>query len=151
MSEFPISGFYFDVRIGGSGSIQFKEVSGLKADIKYKDEPREGGNAVVQHKVFEKIEHGPVTLKKGLVKNKGLAIKLLKDKFNIHLDHSTSGSVLRPQLVTITLKNEKGSPIMVFALDGAYPTSWEISAFDAMSHEVTLETLQIEYKSLKIA
>ena len=153
-NTFPVASFYFEVKIDGVAStIQFQEVSGLKADIKYKNEPAGagGGNSTDQHKVFDKIEHGPVTLKRGLVKDSTVAIKIMKDAFNIHLDHATTSQTLTPKTITITLFNEKAAPILVFGLDGAYPTVWEISSFDAMSKELSIETLQIEYRSLKIS
>lgn len=148
--DYPLPSFYFSVDFGSRKSLSFQEVSGIKLTVKYKQEDRQQGDTVTQHKVFDKIEHSTVTFKKGLTKSNSMAIELLEDLFNISLLNSTTSQTVRPQTVNITLKDETGQESLMVTLVGAYPTAWEISAFDAMSKELTIETLQLEYRSMRI-
>ncbi len=148
--QYPVPGYYFNVYIGGT-EFAFKEVSGIKATMEYKEEPRQGGDTSNQHKVFDKFSFNNISFKKGLVKGGALALKLFKDKFQIEFDKNPSSVSIQYQDVIITLMNEKGENAMVIALQGAYPISWEVSVFDAMSKELVIESMELNYQKLKIS
>ncbi|WP_235299103.1 phage tail protein [Portibacter marinus] len=144
--KYPVAGYHFKVVMGGT-EMAFKEVSGLSATIEYKQE-NPGGDSTAAPKKFDKVKPGPVSFKKGLVKGNLLSEKILDSVFNLKMNQVDNE--ISHQDVTVTLMNEKGDPVAYFLLTGAYPTKWEISSFDAMSKELTLETIVLECTSIYV-
>lgn len=147
--NYPVSSYYFKVLIGGT-EFAFKEVSGIKATMEYKQEQRQGGDTSSQHKVFDKFSFSNVKFSKGLVSGESMAKNALETIFKIKFDSNPNSVSIDYQTVIITLMDEKNSPALVMGLEGAYPISWEISTFDAMSKELAIESLELNYQKLSV-
>lgn len=144
---FPVTSYYFKVLIGGT-ELGFREVSGIKATVEV-EEVEEGGTRNEAPKILKKMNFESVSLKKGLVKGHSMAIEVFEQfnlKFNIH----SSGETLTYNDVIITMMSGDDKDIFSWILHEAYPLSWEISGFDAMKNELSVETLELNYKRLEI-
>lgn len=144
--KYPVAGYHFKVVMGGT-EMAFKEVSGLSATIEYKQE-NPGGDSTSTAKKFHKVKPGPVTFKKGLVKGALLTEKILDTVFNLKMNQINNE--ISHQDVVVTLMNEKADTVATFLLTGAYPTKWEISNFDAMSKELSMESIVLECDSIYV-
>jgi phage tail-like protein len=144
--QYPIPGYYFKVDMGGI-IMAFKEVTGLKADVKYKTE-EPGGDSTSTPEKFEKVVAGDVTFKKGLVKGTLLSLEIFDKVFNLKLNQVNNE--ISHKDVTVTLMNAKGDPVAYFLLTGAFPRKWEISSFDAMSKELAIETIVLGCSSIYV-
>ncbi len=144
---FPVTSYYFKVLIGGT-ELGFKEVSGIKATVEF-EEVDEGGNRQESPKVLKKMNFEKVSLKKGLVKGHSVAIDVF-EMFNLEFNIHAAGQTLTYNDVIITLMSGDDKDLFSWILHEAYPVSWEISGFDAMKNEVSLETLDLNYKRLEI-
>lgn len=144
---FPVASYYFKVLIGGM-ELGFKEVSGIKATVEY-EEIEEGGNRQESPRILKKMNFEKVSLKKGLVKGHSMAIDVF-EKFNLQFNIHNAGDTLTYNDVIITLISGEDKDLFSWILHEAYPLSWEVTGFDAMKNEISLETLELNYKRLEI-
>lgn len=144
---FPVTGYYFRVLVDNL-ELGFKEVSGISATVE--DAPtEEGGNREESPSILKKLTFGEVTLKKGLVKGHSMAIDVF-EKFNLQFNIHADGFQLDYKNVFITLIGGDDKDLFTWILHEAYPSSWDVSGFDAMKNEVSLETVKFKYKKLEI-
>ncbi len=141
---YPPTSFYFKVEfndVGGSSKdIRFQEVSGLSVDVETEDF-KEGGENRFVHKLPVRTKYSDLTLKRGLLTDSKViewCRKAIEDfKFE-------------PVDINITLLNEKGEPINMWAVHHAYPIHWSISDFNSTDSKVSVETIKLHYNYFKV-
>lgn len=144
----PYGAFNFMVRLGdGGGEDQivggFSDVSGLGNEVKFSE--YRNGNDMANHvrKVPNVNSTDEVTLKRGVIGDLRL-FSWLKD---------TREGVYSPQTVTITLLDERRTPVCSWVLMSAQPKKWVGPTLAGKGGgEVAMEELhlvaeQIDYKS----
>ena len=145
-SGYPVPGYIFKVFFDKK-EMAFKEVSGLSVTVEYKTE-KPGADSTAIPKKFDKVTPSEVTFKKGLVKDVLLTEEIFLDFFK--LDLTQTHNEIKHRDVLVILMNEDEKPVLNFVLKSAYPTKWEISNFDAMSKELTIETIVLGCKRIEI-
>ena len=143
---FPVTSYYFKVLIGGK-EYGFKEVSGIKASVDFHP-VEELGSRHEAPKILKGMKYESVTLKKGLVKGQSM-IKEVLEQFKLEFDIHSDGKPLVYNDVFITLMSSDEKDLFSWILLESYPVSWEISGFDAMKNEVSIESLELNYKRLE--
>ena len=144
----PYGRFNFMVRLGDTGGEDqvgggFSEVSGLESEIEYAE--YRNGNDPVNHvrKIPTLHKTGDVTLKRGLIGDQRL-FEWLKE---------TRDGTIDRRSVTITLLDERRSPVCQWVLRGAQPRKWTAPALSAKGKDVAVEELvlvgeQLDFTSL---
>ena len=144
----PYGRFNFMVRLGDTGGEDqvgggFSEVSGLESEIEYAE--YRNGNDPVNHvrKIPTLHKTGDVTLKRGLIGDQRL-FEWLKE---------TRDGTIDRRAVTITLLDERRSPVCQWVLRGAQPRKWTAPALSARGKDVAIEELvlvgeQLDFTSL---
>ncbi len=143
----PAMGFRFGVFffIGGlipnPLDIRFQKVSGLDATINTTN-VEEGGQNLYTHRLPQRIEYSNLVLERGLSVG-----SLLTIEFNVAM----STFKFLPSNVLITLLDEDGLPLLGagWLVLNAYPVKWSVSALDAGSDEVVVETLELAYERVQ--
>ena len=145
----PPTAFYFEVGLIGNGNYKmnsfFQEVSGLKVTVE-NPEKREGGDNVFVHHLPKSIKYENLVLKRCLMKGSELekwcrdAIENFKFKpLNISL-RLLSGK-------SISIGSTKiATPLAVWAIEQAYPISWELGSIGNTKNEFAIETLTLKYR-----
>jgi len=121
--------------------IRFQKVSGLDATINTTN-VEEGGQNLYTHRLPQRIEYSNLVLERGLSVG-----SLLTIEFNVAM----STFKFLPSNVLITLLDEDGLPLLGagWLVLNAYPVKWSVSALDAGSDEVVVETLELAYERVQ--
>lgn len=176
----PITGLHFRVSLadmagaasmatGGVGGTKFSKVSGLKV---YAFTKQEEGEAVAKSEGVETfiddIRYDNIRLERGLTSEPTpftLWCMQVFQEFAQSKDskakpeptgsfgaNMTSGKGLFSIVknLVITLMNEKGIPLMAWAVRDAVPLSWEVSDFNAMQTNYVTETIILRHKGFEI-
>lgn len=143
---FPPVGFYFkvvfkDTKGGLLSETSFKEVSGLSVDTS-PEEISEGGLLGFHHRLPTTPRYSNLILKRGLLKD---------SKLRDWVNKATRQFEFTPLLVSIELLDQfaksgaNPSALMTWKVYNARPVKWELSAFDSLSNEVLIETLELAF------
>lgn len=147
--KFPLSGFHFRVdflfskknekSFLGPVEASFQEVSGLKGTMDIEIYPELGFNAQPKGLPTGEIYENLV-LKRGVITDNKLFQwfeDALQYKQTLHV----------PVLITAlnTQGANKGQPALRWLAYDAFPISYEIGGFDAMSSQLLVETLELRY------
>lgn len=118
---------------GGEAAAGFSEVTGLASEIEYAD--YRNGNDPENHvrRIPGLHKAGDVTLKRGVIGD----LRLFE-----WLKQTRQGDVQSRDL-TITLLDEKRSPVLTWSLRGALPKKWVGPLLVAKTGEVAIEELQL--------
>jgi phage tail-like protein len=135
----PYPAFNFLVVIDGVTKAGFSECSGISITtevIKY----RTGAEDPSPRKVEGQTEYGNITLKRGMIQDKGLWEwrKRVLD-----------GQTLRAS-GSITLRDTMGNDKVRYAFSNAWPTKLEGPAFNAKNNEVAVETLEMAVEKVEV-
>ena len=121
--------------------VAFAEVSGLDATI----EPaplREGGENRFIHNLPGKVKHSNLKLKRCITTTtSGLALwckSVLESGFE---------QPIKPSDLVIKLLDVDDKPIAIWSVTDAFPIRWEIGEFDAMQHELAMESIELSYRT----
>lgn len=132
----PYSGFRFVVEIDGLLKGGFSKVSGLNRETKV-ESFREGGVNDFERKLATNTSY-PV-----LVLERGLADQRLWDWHQKVVE----GRITR-RVITITLRDERGGEVWGWTVQGAFPTKWSVSGFDAASGQVSVESAEFVHHGI---
>ena len=137
--SYPPVGFYFKVEFNfSSGEIHetsFKEVSGLNTNLS-PDFIEEGGELRFRHKLPTQFKYQNLILKRGLIPSSEVRNWIVAGVRDFKFT---------PIILTIQLLNEKGSPLMTWEVNNAWPVKWEVSQFNSESKEIVIESLELAY------
>jgi phage tail-like protein len=141
--EYPHPGFHFSVVFEllpqFPNDIRFQEVTGLSVSAQFQAWP-EGGENRFAHQLPQRLEHGELALKRGKFLGSGVlhwARKAL-ERFEFE-----------PTNLMISLLTEDHVPLYSWYVVNAVPKRLEVSGFNAMSSEILVETLALEYQYVK--
>lgn len=133
----PYSSYNFLVEIGGIISGGFTEVSGLKIETEVESVTEGGANDIV-YKIPKGTKYTDITLKHGLSDSVILWNWYKKVK---------NGKIERKN-GTIILLDQKGNEKLRWEFIAAYPISWEVSSFNALTNTVAIEILVLAHQGI---
>ncbi|MCB9234940.1 MAG: phage tail protein [Bacteroidia bacterium] len=135
----PPTGFRFLVHIEGLPAVVtpdswFQEVSGLTATVETENY-REMGR-MEPHHLPSGISFSDLTLKRGLFVDSALTTwcRMAIENFVFH-----------PKDLVIQLINGQRETLSAWRIEGAIPTSWSVSSFNAESSSLVIESLTLKY------
>lgn len=141
--QYPQTGFHFAVTFElfpqMPSDIRFQEVSGLKATVETGPAYKVDGNATVPQ-LPVKVNYENLVLKRGVFVGSGIRLWCIKaiEEFEFH-----------PTNLTVMLLDETHMPVMSWYVVGAYPVTWEVSAFNAERSEIVVESITLNYDHFK--
>ncbi len=141
--DYPQPGFHFSVvfelLVQFPNDIQFQEVSGLTVSTEFESWP-EGGENRFSHQLPKKLQFGELVLRRGKFLGSGV----------LHwARQAMEGFEYKPTNLMISLLNEKHLPLYNWYVVNAIPKRLEISGFNAMTNEIVVETLALNYQYFK--
>jgi phage tail-like protein len=144
----PPVGFYFAMIIQGKGGSTnknhldsaFQEVKGLSYKMEV-DKIVEGGENRFVHKVPGRVTFDDLVLTRGLMVAKSPIGKWCRK----HLSSGLSQKIEPKNLTLMLLDRVMEVPIMSWNFCNAFPTSWQVSDFNAENSSIVIETLQLSY------
>ncbi len=138
--SFPVPAFNFEV---GYDDGAFQEVSGLEVEMEVEEVIAGGQNNYV-YRLPKRVKYKNLVLKRGFFKGKIYKI-LLNGIFN-----ATNIQGIKPMNFNISLKDEKGSNLITWAIIGAYPVKWSMSNLNAQENALAFETIEFAYQYFTI-
>ena len=141
MANYPIPVFHFAVSWGGD-NIGFSEVSGLSQEItpiEYRDGLMTASTLPLKRPGLRKS--GNITLKRGMVKSNN-------DLFT-WFNNSGQPNVERRDL-TITLLNDEGEPVFVWAIVQAWPIKTEGPSLKATGNDLAIESIELAHEGITL-
>jgi phage tail-like protein len=134
----PLRNFRFRLEIDGIQQAGFSEASGFNSTID-PIEYREGGDPTHLRKLSGLTKYGNVTLKWGVTDSTELFTKWFKA--------AVDGDIQRKNISIIVL-DEAGKDKSRWNITNAWPTKYDVSAFNAKGNDVVIETLEIVHEGL---
>jgi phage tail-like protein len=134
----PFRAYNFNLLIQGIVG-RFMECSGLEAEVTpiwY----REGGAGQVVHAIPGPVRYGAVTLRYGLTATAELAE---------WIGSAIDGKVQRRNVTIAVLDSSGTTEVLRWDLTNAWPSKWRGAPFDAMSHQLAIEELELVFDTLK--
>lgn len=147
---YPMVGFFFTIsfsKISNKVDSKFKEVSGIEMTLGFTS-VTEGGDNGSQFDLPAKTTFSDLVLSRGLLTAKSDLTQWCYSWFLN--DYSTK---LERKDVYLKLLNEKGTPIMVWQFQEAYPCKMKISGFNSMASgdaAILIETITLKYANIKV-
>lgn len=143
MNTYPPVGFHFQVRFEISNDqidTRFQEVSGISSDLETED-VMEGGENRFKYKLPVRKSHPALVLKRGMVTDSALVnwVRNALDNFDI-----------TPVSIVVSLLNENHKPLVSYSFINAYPIKWSVSAFNAESSNLVIETMELYYQFYRV-
>jgi len=140
MAEYyPPVAFHFKVVFTGleeeDADIRFQTVSGLNVDL-LTESFKEGGENRFEHVLPVRSKYQNLILKRGLAKGTAL-IDWCRD--------SIENLIINPLNLSVMLLNEQHDALMTWNVVHAWPVKWSVSDFDAMSNNLVIETIELNY------
>jgi len=142
ISPYPHPAFHFKVVFALSSGItdmSFQEVSGIGPEIQSEDVTEGGENRFV-HRLPKGVKHPRLVLKRGVASQLSPLVRWCRKV----LEGDFSEPIV-PTQVGVTLLDEKGIPVAVWSVTGAYPVKWEIEAFNSTKNDVAIEKIELNY------
>lgn len=140
----PPVGFHFTVEVLGvsarADDLRFVEVGGLGFEVATEEMPEGGENRFVQ-KYPARTKYSDLVLKRGL---------LVRSAVWTWVERCTTGVLIEPKDVNVTLLNEKHEPLMTWRFVNAWPVKWSVSDLSATNNAFVVETLQLSYQTFSI-
>jgi phage tail-like protein len=141
--DYPQPGFHFSVvfelPLQFPNDIQFQEVTGLTVSTEFDAWP-EGGENRFSHQLPKQLQFGELVLKRGKFLGSGVlqwARQAMED------------FEYKPVNVMISLLNDQHLPLYNWYVVNAIPKRLEVSGFNAMTNELIVETLALQYQYFK--
>lgn len=120
--------------------IRFQKVSGLKVSVDT-DSMHQGGDNDSTYYLPKRVTHGNLFLEKGRMPG--------SINFLMEIDTMFSSFAFVPIDILITAINPQGGAMSAWVVRDASPISWAASDLDANSNEVIIDTLELNYRTLK--
>ena len=143
LNYYPPVAFYFRVEFAissNSHDTRFQSVSGLT--VEYDVETyKEGGENRFVHKLPGRTKYNDLVLKRGLL-NDSTVIDWCKQAFQ--------NREFRPSDVTVSLLDERGTPLKTWKIVKAWPKKWSVSDFNSTANEVVVESLELSYSYFEV-
>ncbi|MFT3681158.1 MAG: phage tail protein [Ferruginibacter sp.] len=143
--NYPPLGFYFRVnfQLGGAGDTDaaFQEVNGFTSEL-LTEELRQGGENRFSQVLPTRAKYSDLVLKRGLITNSAV-VRWCRAAIE-NLD-------IQPITVTVTLLNEKNTPLQTYNIVKAWPKKWAVSDFNAQESKIVVETMELSYQYFRVS
>lgn len=116
----------------------FHKINGLTRELSVTSYS-EGGENIRNNFLANKIQHGSLTLERGV-----MTVTPLTGVF----ESIMRGGELIYADVIIILLGEKGLPVASWTLSNALPVSWSTGEFDAMTSKVLINRMELRYQDM---
>ena len=120
--------------------IAFQRISGLGRELTV-TQHREGGENAKNIWLADKVEHGSLTLERGVMN-----LTPLTFQFDRVLRRETTAWA---NVVIILLDNSL-LPATIWTISNALPVSWRMGDLDANSNTVLINTLELRYQDMRV-
>ena len=141
---YPPLGFHFRVEFDLPGisdnDFRFREVEGLSSELEV-ETVTEGGENRFAHKLPGIAKYPDLILKRGLLTSSAVRDWVEDALQNLNIE---------PTTVWVTLLNEEHEPLKTFTVENAWPKKWDVSAFNAESSDIVVESLELAYSYFKM-
>lgn len=141
---YPPVGFRFKVSFvafeGADNDVRFQSVSGLNAEVQM-ESYKEAGNNMFEYQLPVRVKFSDITLKRGLLTGSRI--------FKWYVD-GINNFKFSPQDINISLLNDKGNPVITWAVKGALPKKWSVSELNAEQSAIVVEQLDLVIREFKI-
>ncbi len=140
MPDYPLPVFQFQVDWGGT-KLAFSEASGLKVEtevIEYRDGLSKEFSVTKMPGIKK---YGDITLKRGVFKG---------DNEYFSWWNTTQLNTVERRDITISLLDETHSPVMVWKVKRAWPSSIESPGMNSTGSEVAIESITIVNEGIVI-
>lgn len=137
----PPTAFYFALKFSGFPDMDssFQEVSGLKVTLGTEERKEGGENDFVLH-LPTPAKYENLVLKRCLLYNSTLT-RWCKD--------ALEDFKFDPKDLKLQLLGANGGSLASWAINQAYPISWELAALNSTSNQLAIETLTLKYRNFK--
>jgi phage tail-like protein len=98
----------------------------------------EGGENRFVHRLPKTIKHPLLELKRGIAPQTSALVGWCKSVLEF-------GKAIETKAIVVLLLDPDGKPLLGWQFSDAYPVKWEISDFNSMKNEVTIETISLSY------
>lgn len=119
---------------------KFQKVRGIEAQVNL-ETVNEGGQNLYSHRLPKKISYSNLVLERGYT---------IGSPLNFEFEVAFSSFKFYPSDVLVTKFSEKGIPIGAWLYMKAYPVKWTVSALDAQSNSVAIDTMELAYTRFQI-
>lgn len=141
--DYPQPGFHFSVvfelLLQFPNDIQFQEVTGLTVSTTFEAWP-EGGENRFSHQLPNKLQYEPLVLKRGKFLGSGILQWARQALENFEY---------KPTNLMVSLLNNDHIPLYNWYVVNAIPQKLEIGGFNAMTNEIVVESLTLNYQYFK--
>ncbi len=145
LREHPYGRFNFLVDLGTGNTdgpdAGFQECSAIGMEVAVAEYRNGNDKENAPRKITGLTKVGDVTLKRGIVAK--------ENGFWDWWNTIRSGTVQR-RTVTISLLNEEHKPVMVWAIDRAWPVKVEGPSLNATGNEIAIETLEFAHEGMSV-
>jgi phage tail-like protein len=148
---YPMVGFFFTLSFSKipdkTVDAKFKEVSGIEMTLNTTTIP-EGGENGSQWEVPDRTKFSDLVLKRGVLSSQS---KLTQWCYSWLLNDYSKP--LERKDVYLKLLNEKGTAIMVWQFENAFPYKLNLGGFNSMATgeaAIVIETITLKYQNIKI-
>jgi phage tail-like protein len=144
---YPMVGFFFTLsfsKLSNKADSKFKEISGIEMELSFKP-ITVGGDSASQVNLPAKAKFSDLVLKRGLLMAQS---PLTQWCYSWFLNDFTQK--LERKDVYLKLLNEKGTAIMVWQFQQAYPCKMNISGFNSMESGILIEQITLKYENITV-
>lgn len=136
MRRDPQHGFRFRVEVNQVEHGGFTRVKGLMRETKVETR-REGGVNDYEHKFATSTSYSNLILERGLL-----------DSFLWDWHDDVIEGKIERKTITIVLLNEMREEVWRWLVERAFPVKWTGTDFDAMSAQVTFESVELAHEGI---
>jgi phage tail-like protein len=138
----PFETYNFAVEIDGVAVASFKELSGLESRIEVV-EYREGGEKFFPvRKLPGKVTYSNLVLRTGITQDKSL--------FEWHMDWVKRLDTAKRKSIRIVLQDGAGNAKLSWMIREAWPVAYLGPSFDADSHLVAIQTIELAHEGIEL-
>ena len=142
-ATWPMPKFRFEVDLGPDlQGVSFQEVSGMDVENQILEFRKSNSKLFSTEKMPGIVKYGNVTMKRGVFANDNTF-------WNWHKEISMN--TIKRRTVLIKLLDEKGTVMMQWQLDNAWPTKITSTDLKSDGNEVAVDTLEIAHEKLTIS
>jgi len=149
-NKWPVLRFHFSVNIPGAGNVHFHEVSGLEQEVDVVEYRYGADKNFYMQKLPGLVRYPNLVCKKGVYKGDTDLSKLFEQLEKSKKFYS-NGSSRQGISITVVLLDAKGSTIMTWTLEDAFPIKYTSPEMKADASEVAIEHMEFSYEHMTIS
>lgn len=134
-----ITTFIFNGLLPSPLDIAFQNIAGLTRELNV-TQHSEGGENIRNRYFAEKVNHGSLTLERGV---------MLVTPLTEFFDQVMQGQLVAYADVVILLLNHLGLPVCSWTISNALPVRWQTAGLDANANSILVNTLELKYQNMR--